>query len=144
MEKGVTPPKDWNDIDQVRTAKKREIGIDCQAAIYAGIELDGRRYSLTAHDQAEITARLTQIRDGAAEVPYHADGELCRMFTADEFKAVAGAAAEHILYHRTYCNHLNAWIKRASMPELRELRYGADLPEDLAAGMAKLLSGVVL
>ena len=32
---GVTPPQDWNDVEQVRTAKKAEIGLACSAAIYA-------------------------------------------------------------------------------------------------------------
>ena len=31
---GVTPPQDWNDVEQVRTAKKAEIGLACSAAIY--------------------------------------------------------------------------------------------------------------
>ena len=48
---GITPPKDWGDVEQVRAAKRQEIGAACSAAIYAGVEVDGRRYSLTEHDQ---------------------------------------------------------------------------------------------
>ena len=42
---GVTPPQDWNDVEQVRTAKKAEIGLACSAAIYAGIDVGGAHYS---------------------------------------------------------------------------------------------------
>lgn len=28
---GVTPPKDWNDVEQVREAKRQEIGMSCSA-----------------------------------------------------------------------------------------------------------------
>ena len=90
---GVTPPQDWNDVEQVRTAKKAEIGLACSAAIYAGIDVGGAHYSLTEHD----------------------------------------------FYHRTYCNHLNAWIKRAGLDEIPAIVYGADLPADLAASMAALI-----
>ena len=70
---------------------------------------------------------------------YHADGELCRMYTAEEFTALAQAATAHVFYHRTYCNHLNAWIKRAGLDEIPAIVYGADLPADLAASMAALI-----
>lgn len=140
-EKGVSPPDDWNDIEQVRAARRREMGVDCTAAIHAGIEVEGKRYSLTDHDQTEIITQLSTIKEGAAAVPYHADGELCRLFSAEEFTAVATAAMAHIFYHRTYCNHLNAWIREAGPDELDGIQYGAELPDELAASMAALLGG---
>lgn len=139
MSKGVTPPADWGDVEQVRAAKKAEIGADCTAAIYAGVEVNGKRYSLTEHDQTEIMGQLSSVKEGAGEVPYHADGELCRMYSAEEFIALAKAATEHVLYHRTYCNHMNAWIKRAYLQEIDSIYYGADLPEDLVNSMTALI-----
>ena len=82
---------------------------------------------------------LYTSKEGAKEVPYHADGELCRMYTAEEFTALTQAATAHVFYHRTYCNHLNAWIKRAGLDEIPAIVYGADLPADLAASMAALI-----
>lgn len=137
---GITPPEDWNDVEQVRSVIKQEIGIACTAAIYAGVEVAGKRYSLTEHDQTELMAQLQTIKEGAAAVPYHADGELCRMYPAGEFAIVAKAATEHVFYHRTYCNHLNAWINRAALKELHTIAYGAELPKDLAESMAAILT----
>ncbi len=105
---GIAPLRDWNDVEQVRAAVKQEIGLGCSAAIYAGIAVGGSRYSLTEHDQTEIMAQLTAVKEGAAAVPYHAGGELCRMYPAEEFTALAQAATAHVFYHRTYCNHVNA------------------------------------
>ena len=68
------------------------------------------------------------------------DGELCRMFTAAEIGAVGQASIAHKLYHTTYCNHLFAWIRRATASELAGITYGAELPEDLAASMQALLT----
>ena len=138
-QKGITPPKDWNNVDQVRAAKKQEIGLGCSAAIYAGIDVAGSHYSLTEHDQTELMAQNAAIVAGAQAVPYHADGELCRMYPAAEFSALAQAATAHVFYHRTYCNHVNAWIARAGLDELAAIEYGAELPADLAASMAQII-----
>ena len=138
-QKGITPPKDWNSVEQVRAVKKQEIGQDCSAAIYAGVDVGGSHYSLTEHDQTELLAQAQAVKEGAQAVPYHADGELCRMYTAAEFSALAQAATAHVFYHRTYCNHVNAWIARAGLDELAAIEYGAELPADLAASMAQIM-----
>ena len=85
-------------------------------------------------------AQAQTVKEGAAAVPYHADGELCRMYPAEEFTALAQAATAHVFYHRTYCNHLNAWIARADLEELPAIIYGAELPKDLAASMAAIIA----
>lgn len=90
-------------------------------------------------DTGTNMAQFQTVKEGAKEVPYHADGELCRMYTAEEFTALTQAATAHVFYHRTYCNHLNAWIKRAGLDEIPAIVYGADLPADLAASMAALI-----
>lgn len=136
---GITPPRDWNDVEQLREVKRQEIGLACSAAIYAGIGIGGSHYSLTERDQMELTAQYTLVKEGAPAVPYHADGELCRLYPADEFTALAQAATAHVFYHRTYCNHVNAWIARADLAELDGIAYGAELPEDLAASMKAIL-----
>ena len=123
-----------------RTVKLGEVGAACTAAIHAGIEVEGKRYSLTEHDQIELLAQLNAVKLGAPAVPYHADGELCRMFTAEEFVAVADAAMAFIFYHRTYCNHLNSWIRGANAETLDKISYGAELPKKLARSMADLLA----
>ena len=136
---GIEPPKDWNSVEQVRAVKKQEIGQDCSAAIYAGVDVGGSHYSLTEHDQTELLAQAQAVKEGAQAVPYHADGELCRMYPAAEFSALAQAATAHVFYHRTYCNHVNAWIARAGLDELAAIEYGAELPADLAASMAQIM-----
>lgn len=137
---GIQPPADWNNVEQVRAVKKQEIGAACTAAIYKGIDVAGSHYSLTEHDQTELMAQAQTVKEGAAAVPYHADGELCRMYPAEEFTALAQAATAHVFYHRTYCNHLNAWIARAGLDELPGILYGAELPKDLAASMAQIIA----
>ena len=137
---GITPPSDWGDVEQVRAAKLQEIGAACSAAIYAGVDVGGSHYSLTEHDQTELLAQAQAVKEGAAAVPYHADGELCRMYPAEEFTALAQAASAHVFYHRTYCNHTIAWLARADLAELDSIKYGVELPADLAERMAAILA----
>ena len=88
-QQGITPPKDWNNVEQVRAVVKQQIGAACSAAIYAGVDVGGSHYSLTEHDQTELRAQAQAVNEGAQAVPYHADGELCRMYPAAEFSALA-------------------------------------------------------
>lgn len=117
-----------------------EISAACNATITAGIDVGESHYSLTETDQINLSTAMTAIQQGAASYPYHADGELCRMYSAEEITAIASAATQHKLYHTTYCNHLFAWIRRCTtQEELKGIYYGAELPEDLAANMAEVL-----
>ncbi len=138
-ERGITPPASWDNLAELRRVKHDIIAQDCTAAIYAGVDVEGKHYSLQAHDQTEIMTQLSAVREGAQAVPYHADGEVCRMYPAQEFAAVAAAAQAHILYHRTYCNHMFAWIRRATRKQLEGIFYGAELPQDLKDSMAALM-----
>lgn len=131
-------------IADLRAAKTAAMSAACNAAITAGMDVETTQgtehFSLQETDQINLTAAVTAVQQGAAGYPYHADGELCRMFTAAEIGAVGQASIAHKLYHTTYCNHLFAWIRRASAAELAGITYGAELPEDLAASMQALLT----
>ena len=131
-------------LEDKRAAKTAAMSAACNAAITAGMDVETTQgtehFSLQETDQINLTAAVTAIQQGAAGYPYHADGELCRMFTAAEIGAVGEASIAHKLYHTTYCNHLFAWIRRATASELAGITYGAELPEDLAASMQALLT----
>lgn len=73
-------------------------------------------------------------------VPYHADGELCRYWPAEDFAMIATTATNHAFYHQTYCNHLRHYVKQITeYGDLKDIYYGMELPAELAASMAALL-----
>ena len=139
-QKEIKTEKEAARIAAQRASKLSELSEACSAAIYAGIEKNGERYSLTIYDQLELFAQKAALDAGALAVPYHADGALCRMYAADEFNPIAEAAMAHIFYHRTYCNHAGAWARRADAAELAAIEYGAPLPPDLAEAMEAVLA----
>lgn len=138
--------RDPRPIDIVRVDKLAELSASCNAAITAGMDVETthgtEHFSLQETDQINLTTALSAVQSGAAGYPYHADGQLCRLFTAAEIQAIAAASVKHKLYHTTLCNHLLTWARRAeTKEELSGITYAADgLPEDLAANMAAVLA----
>lgn len=133
-------------MDGLRAAKEDELSAACNAAIEAGMDVETSRrtehFSLQETDQINLTTALSAVQAGATGYPYHADGQLCRMFSAAEIQAIAQASIEHKLYHTTLCNHLLTWARRAETEdELDGITYTAEgLPDDLAANMAQILA----
>ena len=133
-------------LDEIRANKLAELSASCNAAITAGMDVETTQgtehFSLKETDQINLTTALSAVQSGAAGYPYHADGQLCRLFTAAEIQAIAAASVKHKLYHTTLCNHLLTWARRAeTKEEISGITYAADgLPEDLAANMAAVLA----
>lgn len=137
---------DTRPLFQIKSDKEAELSAICHSVITEGIDVETTKgtehFSLQETDQINLTTALSSVKAGAAVYPYHADGQLCRMFTADEIKKIAETAISYTLYHKTLCNHLLAWVRRSETPEeIGTITYSADnLPDDLAANMESILT----
>ncbi|KAK9679502.1 hypothetical protein QE152_g39983 [Popillia japonica] len=135
-------------LEELQTVKLATVNTACNAVITAGCDVtltDGsiEHYSLSETDQINLSAAVAAVQAGAAAYPYHADGELCKMYSADDIALIGTAATGHKLYHTTYCNHLRAWIQQVkTTEELDAIYYGAELPDDLASNMNTILTAV--
>ena len=133
-------------LAEAKANKEAEISSSCNAAIVAGMDVETTQgtehFSLEETDQINLTTAYNAVLSGASQYPYHADGQLCRMFTAEEITAISNASIAHKLYHTTLCNHLLTWVRRAETDlEVESITYTAEgLPEDLAANMAQVLA----
>lgn len=84
------------------------------------------------------------IQLGATSYPYHSDGELCTIFSAEDIIKISEAAIAFKLYHVTYCNHLNIWINRSgSVSEVENIFYGIALPEDLQSNFEQIMNSSI-
>lgn len=132
-------------LETAREAKLAELSAACNGVIVAGCDVtlsDGTtgHISLTAEDQINLTNAYASVSAGAAEYPYHLDGQLCAMYPAEDIVILAQAATAHKLYHTTYYNHLREWVGRCeTVEEVTAITYGAELPEDFASSMAVIL-----
>jgi hypothetical protein len=139
-------PEPEIDIEALRSAKLAELGAATDAAIHAGFTVrlpsSGKeeQFSLEVGDQLNLTAAFTRVSGGAPYYLYHSDTILCRTYPAEDIVAMATAAEAHKLYHTTYCNHLNSWVRRTEdAEELAAIFYGAELPKDLAEHLEEVL-----
>lgn len=133
-------------MESDRAAKEAEMSAACNAAIVAGMDVattqGTEHFSLQETDQINLTTAYNAVVSGVSQYPYHADGALCRMFSADEIKAISDASIQHKMYHTTLCNHLLTWARRADTEEeLSSITYTAEgLPEDLAQNMTQIMT----
>lgn len=156
---GFTPNvevwKAWNasllssepNLEDVRATKASELDEAAKQAIMAGCDVtlaDGTtgHISLTTEDQINLSNAQATVQAGASRYPYHLDGQLCTVYSAEDIQTMAQAATQYILYHTTYCNHLLTWVRRATtVEELNHSTYGCDLPDDLQTNMEEVLHG---
>ena len=111
-------------IDKVISQKKAELSAECEKFIVAGVDVGDAHYSLTIEDQANILAWMAVAQTGKA-VPYHCDGQPCRVYTADEFMEVANAAVAYKTHHTTYCNLLMRQVEAMTdADEVKAVQYG--------------------
>lgn len=134
-------------LDELRAAKRREVAVDCEQIIYAGVNVtlaDGsvEHYALTIEDQLNLFGKQIQVSAGQSQIEYHADGQPCRYYTAADMQAIIQAAMWHVSYHTTYCNAINMWIAGVwAAEELQAVFYGADVPPAYLTEIAALAGG---
>ena len=124
-------------VDELTEDKINEIKKACRDNIYNGIDVElvngeTKHFSLTLEDQMNLNGLITQISIGNIKaekgVPYHADGEMCTLFSIEDFTLIANKASEYIIAQTTYCNHLMNYVKSLeTVEELNNVYYGMPL-----------------
>lgn len=132
-------------IEEVRAEKLNEMSSICEQVIYSGVDVKlstgEKHFSLEVADQSNIDGIFNAVVWGATEYPYHADGEPCAMYSAADIMTLYVAYKSFVTKQTTYCNALRQWIKRVDDKEtLKAIEYGANLPDDLEAGVKKILN----
>lgn len=130
-------------IEDIKNTKIILISSACKQVIEAGIDFNGEHYSLTAEDQMNLT-NLSMMAQTLPMVPYHADGQLCRMYSAEEITSLATNAIRLVTFHTTYHNFLKSYIK--SITDLQTLiatHYGSMLPDSYTEQLAQILGAGV-
>ena len=102
--------------DSIKAEKIAEIKKDCEDYIYAGTSVtysDGAKEHFTYNlaDQSNISEMFTAVMAGATEYPYHADGEICKIYTKEQIVAIYGTLSLFKTEATTYHNSLKAQIK---------------------------------
>lgn len=137
-------PHDTITLEFIRTSKINEMSRTCNQVIEAGfdLELSGEthHFSLTTQDQLNLISLQGMLGQGALQVPYHADGETCRFYSAEEMDAIISAATGFKIYHTTYYNALKNYINSLdNIQDIAAITYGIELPEEYQSDVLKTL-----
>ena len=102
-------------VEEAKPAKIAEIKQVCESYIYAGTDVtysDGttEHFTYTLADQSNISEMFTAIVAGATEYPYHADGEICKIYTKEQIVTIYGTLSLFKTEATTYHNSLKAQI----------------------------------
>lgn len=122
---------DDNDLlSQAKQRKINEISLTSQSMIINGVEFNGKKYRLNTTDQINMSA-LSSMAQMGNKVPYHADGEICRIFEPEEMVQLAQTATSWIVYHTTYFNLLKHQIlEYDNLEDVEKVYYGIKLKDE--------------
>lgn len=131
-------------IDFIRTSKINEMSRACNQVIENGfdVEIGGEthHFSLTVQDQLNLITLSSMAAQGMDQIPYHADGELCKFYTAAEINIIVNQATAWKTYHTTYYNALKAYINSLqTIEEIGAITYGTQLPEEYQTDVYRAL-----
>ena len=130
-------------LSQTKQRKINEISLISQSTIINGVEFNGKHYRLNTTDQINISA-LNMMAQMGNKVPYHADGEVCRIFEPEEMIELAKASTSWIVYHTTYFNLLKHQIlDYTTIEELESVYYGNPLKKEYQQIIDTIINGGV-
>lgn len=141
----ITDPNTDITIDYIKNVKIAEMSNTCNKIITNGIDVqlsDGNIYhfSLTTQDQLNLITLSTLIAAGQTEIPYHADGELCRYYSVEDITIITETATAHKTYHVTYFNSLKAWVSAMdNIDDIAAVQYGNAIPEEYQSDILKAI-----
>ena len=139
----VIPPEEG--IDYIRSTKISEMSRACNRVIENGfdVEIEGEthHFSLTVQDQLNLITLSSMAAQGVQQIPYHADGELCKFYTAAEINTIVNQATMFKTYHTTYYNALKAYINSLeTIEEIGAITYGVELPEEFQTDVLRAIT----
>ena len=124
----------------VQQNKIQEMSIECHNVIINGIQIGNDKYSLEIEDQLNMMSLMDNIKNGATQVPYHANGQDCRFYTDVEFMNIVNIATKHKIFHESYYNSLRNYIYHLEdREEINNIYYGIEIPEEYQTEVLKEL-----
>lgn len=136
-------PLDQESVEFIRTSKINEMSYNCRKAIEQGFDLDIRgetyHFSLTTQDQLNLMS-LGAMAQTSDLIPYHADGETCMFYTAEEINQIISAMNARKIYHTTYYNALKDYINSLeTIEEIASITYGTPIPDEYKSEALKVI-----
>lgn len=123
-------------INQEKIAAFDRIDGKCSAAIYSGVDVNGKHYTLSKNEQDALAIAQTKVDKGATGVIY-GDG----LADAETITALSQAAYEWGVVCTTYYAYLKQYITaETDTNKLATINFGKVLPDSYMQQLTALLS----
>lgn len=122
-------------IEETKDYMLKKFSEVCTASIYNGQEVETSKgkylFSFDNNDQINLKEAFDLVCLTGFDMPYHANGVNCTMWSALDIVKIYNANVYAKTYHTTYCNLLNNICRSAkTKDEVLALYYGMILPEE--------------
>lgn len=118
-------------IDKLIEAKINkifELTQACQNIILNGIDYNGKHYTYNYSDQNNISNLIQMAKATGMDVPYHADGDLCELYSPADIYAIYIAEEINVTQNTTYLNQLKAYVDTLEdIDSVNDIVYGQEL-----------------
>ena len=80
------------------------------------------------------------VASGETNIPYHADGELCKFYSPEDIMKITEGATNFKTYQVSYFNSLKAYIESMSdIESISAITYGVQIPDEYMSDVLKSL-----
>ena len=136
-------PNDIATLEFIQSSKIKEMSYSCHITIEAGFDLiirgETHHFSLTTQDQLNLM-NLKVMAQTEELIPYHADGEECTFYTAQEINEIIATANNFKNYQLAYYNSLKAYISALETIEaITTIEYGTPIPDEYKSDVLRVL-----
>lgn len=113
--------------------KIEELSSICNQKITDGIDIElsnveKKHFSYSIEDQANVSEMFNAIVMGATSYPYHANGEGCKMYSAEDIIKIYSALTALKTSQVTYYNQLREYVKTLEfVSDIQSVTYGQEL-----------------
>lgn len=119
------------ELEQAKKNKIAEMNTACELAIENGISVDDKQYSYTIQDQSNMLNAMNLAKETGLEVPYHANGESCSLYSYEEIASIYMQAQMNLTMNQTYFNQLKLYIESivdtGEMVNINSITWGMEL-----------------
>lgn len=125
------PPKP--DINAVKNNKVNLFRELCRLDIVNGLDItlsdkSVKHFSYDTEDQQNIAEMINAVKMGATAYPYHADGEDCIAYSAQDISIIYFALAMNKTKSTTYYNQMKQYIESLTdIDAIQTINYGDEL-----------------
>lgn len=116
-------------LEDIKAMKINELSAICENQILNGVdvEIEGEieHFSYKLEDQNELKSAFDLALQTGMSVPYHSDGNGCKLYTVEQITSLYIAQQTNLTHHKTYFNQMKMYINTLDdMEVVKAIVYG--------------------